>query len=432
MQKKEQAQKRMSALGRRAKNRLPMFFGGVLLSVPMFCALPLLALVIVAGCVNVYLSWGLASHKITINQPAPAPTQVANAQPRATLAALSTQVAAFSQRTTPSSTPTSTPPMPPIAVTLTAPYLVSHPMADYTIEGLRERAYPGGTIHIRSVLTATNVFTRYYIDYPSDGLTITGVMQVPRGEGPFPVVILNHGYIPRENYWSGADTSNAAQYLNRRGYLTIAPDFRSWGQSDVGNSFFSTGQVTDALNLISSLASIPEADRERVGMWGHSMGGGVTTKAITIDPRIKAAVLYAPVSADDTQVLERWGTGCKGGQPDDSTEECAGAEVLASDVDMRLYLAYKYAASSPQVLDQVSPINYFDLVIAPVQIHIGTADTTTPPEWSEAIRRALHDAGQEVEYFAYPGQGHAFEGEHWRLFMERVADFFDRHLANTS
>jgi dienelactone hydrolase len=432
MQKEEHAGKRKSALGRRAENWFPIFFGGVLLSIPALCALPLIALVVIGVGVNVYLVWGLSSLPVSVDQAVPAQTEEAIAEPAATLAALATKVAELSQTGASSQTVTSTPSAPSIGETPSIPILVSHPMTEYTIEGLRRRAYPGGTIQVRSVLTVTNSFTRYYIDYPSDELTITGVMQVPHGEGPFPVIILNHGYIPRDNYWPGADTWNAAQYLNQHGYLTIAPDFRSWGESDVANSFFSTGQVIDTLNLIGSLSSVPEADPERVGMWGHSMGGGVTSKAITIDPRIKAAVLYAPVSADDAEILARWGTGCKGGQPDGFAEECAGAEVLTNDIDEHLHQAYRSALSDPQILYQVSPINYFDAVVAPVQIHIGTADTTTPPEWSDAIKRALQEAGKEIEYYPYPGQGHTFEGEHWRSFMERVTQFFDHHLANTS
>jgi cephalosporin-C deacetylase-like acetyl esterase len=132
------------------------------------------------------------------------------------------------------------------------------------------------------VLTVTEVFTRYYIDYPSDDLTITGIMQVPRGEGPFPVVILNHGYIPPANYWSGADTWRAAEYLSSAGFLTLSSDFRGWGQSDEGPNYFRAGLVIDALNLVNSVASIPEADPTRIGMWGHSMGGGAATKLLAV------------------------------------------------------------------------------------------------------------------------------------------------------
>ncbi len=403
-----------------------MFFGGLFLSFPIPCAVFSMVLLTISALVNVYLAWRLPSRAISISYPPPTPAGVTIAESRATLAALATEVAMLSQTT--ASLPLGTPTPATPSISSIAPIPIPHPLADYTIEGLRARTYPGGTLRVRSVMTVTTVFTRYYIDYPSDGLTITGIMQVPQGDGPFPVVILNHGYIPRDSYWSGADTWNAAEYLNRRGYLTIAPDFRSWGESDIDNSFFSTGQVMDVLNLIGSLPSVPDADFERVGMWGHSMGGGITTKAITIDPRIKAAVLYAPVSADDADVLARWGTGCKLGPSGQLADNCGGAEILVSDIDESLAEAYAQAVSNPELLYQTSPINYFDFVVAPVQIHIGTADTRTPPEWSATLREALRDAGKEVEYFTYPGQGHVLKGEHWQLFMERVADFFDCHL----
>jgi dipeptidyl aminopeptidase/acylaminoacyl peptidase len=317
---------------------------------------------------------------------------------------------------TPTKTPTPTiPPTPTETPTLTiTPTSTPQPLEPYTIAGLRARSYPTGTIEVRWVITTTSHYTRYYIAYPSDDLTITGVMHVPHGEGPFPVVILNHGYIAPDRYWSGADTWRAADYLAQRGYLTIASDFRGWGGSDSGDNFFRNGLVIDVLNLISSLASVSQADPQRVGMWGHSLGGGVTTKVITIDQRIKAAVLYGPVSADDGEVMRRW--------PD---------WQRADDWNDPLWRAYRDAARDPAFLCRTSPIHYFDLVTASVQIHQGMGDTTTPPRWAEAIRDALLAAGKEVDYYAYEGQGHAFDGEAWALFMERVTAFFDMHLSGT-
>ena len=327
-----------------------------------------------------------------------------------TAAATATLPATFTPTLPPANTPTATPP-PTITPTPTnSPTPTPNPLLPYTIAGLRERTYPGGAIQIRAVLTATDVFTRYYIDYPSDELTITGVMQIPRGEGPFPVVILNHGYIAPGRYWSGADTWKAAEYLNSHGYLTLSSDFRGWGQSDRGENYFRAGLVIDALNLVGAIPSIPQADPARVGMWGHSMGGGVATKAITIDPRLKAAILYAPVSGDDTEVIARWGSGgLRGGDGDLAT-------------------AYRQTIRDRDFLRLTSPNHHFTGVTAAVQIHIGSADKTTPPPWAEAIRDALQAAGVEVEYFVYPGQGHAFQGESWDLFMQRVVEFFARTL----
>ena len=325
-----------------------------------------------------------------------------------------TTTATSTVTSTPTTTPTETA-TPTITPTPTnTPTPTPHPMEPFTIEGMREREYPGGTITIRSVLTTTATFTRYYIDYPSDDLTITGIMQIPSGDGPFPVVLLNHGYIPQSRYWSGADTWRAAEYLSKQGYLTLSSDFRTWGESDSGDNFFRTGLLIDALNLVGSVASIPQADPNRIGMWGHSMGGGVTTKAITIDPRIKAAVLYAPVSGKDPEVIERWGVGVR------------------RETDEVLVRAYGDAVFRDDFLERTSPINYFDFVTAPVQIHIGTADTSTPPEWSADLNAALVAANREVEYFVYQGQGHAFAGESWQLFMERVTDFFKRTLGESS
>lgn len=74
------------------------------------------------------------------------------------------------------------------------------------------------------------------------------------------------------------------------------------------------------------------------------------------------------------------------------------------------------------------PFHYLHLVSAPVQIHQGTADRTTPPQWALTIRDGLQAAGKSVEYFEYPGQGHAFEGDSWQLFLERTLEFLERHL----
>ncbi len=50
------------------------------------------------------------------------------------------------------------------------------------------------------------------------------------------------------------------------------------------------------------------------------------------------------------------------------------------------------------------------------------------PIWAEDIFHALQAAGKDVQYFSYPGAGHAFDGASWELFMKRVSDFFDRHV----
>ena len=108
----------------------------------------------------------------------------------------------------------------------------------------------------------------------------------------------------------------------------LSSDYRTWGDSDVGPSLFYSGLAIDVINLLDAIPSIPQADSDRIGMWGHSMGGGVTLKVLVVNagrvvpsstsgnnrtiPEIKAAVLYSTVSADDADIIARWGPGCVG------------------------------------------------------------------------------------------------------------------------
>ncbi len=327
----------------------------------------------------------------------------------------------------PAPSATAEPTAPPSATPI--PYL----MYPYTLRGLREHAYHGGEIRIRAALGLTNDYTSYLVDYPSDGLTISGVLQIPHGEGPFPVIVMNHGFFKRGEYASGDGTRRAAEVLNRSGYITIAPDYRSWGSSDTGYSFFQAGLVIDVINLLQAVPSIPKADPQRIGMWGHSMGGGVTTKVLAVDGRVRAAVLYAPNSADDADLIERWGLGCIGDiSSGELREDCNSADIIPGSLPPELIQAYREAAADPLLLEAMAPIHHLEWFAAPVQIHIGEADGqyigATPPAWSRKLYEALLAAGKPVEYYTYPGQGHSFTGEDWQTFMHRAVAFFDRYV----
>lgn len=329
---------------------------------------------------------------------------------------------------------TSTPsPVPTTTFTASPTPTIEELIFPYTIDGLRRHDYRSGKIHIRSILDENDKFTSYLIDYPSDGLTITGVMQIPVGEGPFPVILMNHGFFSRSAYNSGDGTDRASAFLSGHGYITLASDYRSWGDSDIGDSFFYSGLVTDVINLINAIPSIEQADPDRVGMWGHSMGGGVTMKVLTIDKRVKAAVLYSPVSADFVDIVDRWGPGCFG---DIAQGElilgCNSSDVIPDDLPQNLQDAYRFAASDADTLSEISPYYHLDVVNVPVQIHYGTEDgkylSGTPPQWSVKLTQGLRDAGKQAELYQYEGEGHSFIGQPWFDFMGRTLRFFDKYV----
>jgi uncharacterized protein len=322
--------------------------------------------------------------------------------------------------------------VPTLEPTATVPVLM-HP---YTILGLQQHTFQSGSVHIRGLLEKTDIYARYLIDYSSEGLTITGIMQIPvHGHEPFPVIIMNHGFFARASYASGDGTWRAAQYLNQHGYLTLASDYRSWGGSDIGPSLYYTGLVIDVMNLIKAIPSIPQANQNEIGVWGHSMGGGVTLKLLEVDPLIKAGVLYSTVSGDDADQLARWGLGCIG---DIAAGElrvgCNSSDIVPLSLAPNLIQAYQASSKDPGLLQEISSIFHLDLIVAPIQISYGTNDgqtlAGTPPEWSRKLSQSLLAAHKDVSLFAYEGEGHSFNGDHWLAFMERSAMFFDHFVKN--
>ena len=185
---------------------------------------------------------------------------------------------------------------------------------------------------------------------------------------------------------------------------------------------------------MNALPSIPEADTDRIGMWGHSMGGGITAKVLTIvGARVKAAVLYSSVSADFADVIGRWGPGCIGDVYEgEATFGCNSSDILPLDLPADLTASYFDATTDPVMLEAVSPLYHFDLVKAPVQVVYGTEDgktsAGTPPEWSKKMYQAFVDAGVDAEIFGYQGEEHSFIGDPWFVFMAKTQLFFDEHV----
>jgi pimeloyl-ACP methyl ester carboxylesterase len=299
-------------------------------------------------------------------------------------------------------------PIPTITLTASATPTVEELIYPFTIDGLREHDFQSGKINIRSTLSKNDKFTTYLIDYPSEELTITGVMQIPE-EMVILMILLNHGFFSRSVYNSGDGTDRAAAFLAEHGYITLASDYRSWGGSEVGTSFFYSGLAMDVINLINAIPYIKQADPERIGMWGHSMGGGVTMRVLTIDSRVKGAVLYSPVSADFADIIERWGPGCFGDiAQGELIVGCNSSDVIPGDLPLNLQDAYRFAASDADMLKEISPFYHLDYVTAPVQIHYGTEDgkflSGTPPQWSVKLTEGLRDAGKQTEMYQYEGR----------------------------
>jgi uncharacterized protein len=267
------------------------------------------------------------------------------------------------------------------------------------IEQLRQREFSGGKITVEETISDNSEYTSYIFSYPSDDLTIFGSMNVPKGKGPFSVIILNHGYYNPSRYTSGDGTATMADILARNGYLTVASDYRGHGKSD--NDQGRRGghrpeYAIDVLNLIASLKSLDKADIAKIGMWGHSMGGEVSLRTIEATDQVKAVALWAPTSGN------------------------------AGD-NHAFYGGHDARPTTPDV-EGISPINYLRYISAPISLHQGTVDTEVNPEWAKELYDALKKEGKQVEYFEYEGQDHNFRNLGWDLISERTLNFYDKYL----
>jgi dipeptidyl aminopeptidase/acylaminoacyl peptidase len=274
-------------------------------------------------------------------------------------------------------------------------------------------------LEITDTLETNELFTRYAIKYPSDGLEIHGFMNVPNVGDNFPVALVLHGYIDPDEYELVPYTRRYADALTEAGYFVIHPNFRNYPPSDSGPDPYRIGYATDVLNLIAiireqsqdPLGTLRRANADDINLWGHSMGGGVALRVITVvnEPYLRAAVLYGSMSGDEAKNygrIRQWTNSSRG------------------QFEM---------AAPPETLEAISPLFNLERVEAAVAVHHSYADDVVPVEWSQEVCDVLEglSAAGEIpfapECFFYEAQPHTFRGGGDALFMERTIEFFNRH-----
>ena len=98
-----------------------------------------------------------------------------------------------------------------------------------SLPALFDEEVTGGDLRRLSTVGEFETYTSYRITYRSGDLTISGVMNVPTGDGPFPAVVLNHGYVPPKAYVTGQGMERERHYLAREGFVVLHTDYRGHG-----------------------------------------------------------------------------------------------------------------------------------------------------------------------------------------------------------
>lgn len=315
--------------------------------------------------------------------------------------------------------PTSTPVPPTVTATATfTPTATLHPL---TIESMRQRSYPGSTLTVEEELTAAANFSRSIVSYQSDGLKIYALLTIPVGDPPpggWPVIIFNHGYIPPDQYQTTERYVAYVNYFASRGYIVIKPDYRGHGNSEgtPGGAYSSPGYIIDVLNAVGSMRQFPGANPDKIGMWGHSMGGHLTLRAMVVDPGIKVGVIWAGVVGSYPDMMNNW-------RPTPIPTLAETSRRFSSD----LARTYDSPEENPGFYDSISPIAFVADLTSPIQIHHSEEDHEVPFAFSQSLYDAMLAAGKEVELYAYPGDDHNIANS-FSLAMQRSVEFFDRIL----
>lgn len=296
-----------------------------------------------------------------------------------------------------------------------------HPMA---ILAQRQTPYPGSPITIERTLEPGANYQRYYAYYLSEGLKIYALLTVPNGERPaggWPAIVFNHGYIPPTQYRTTERYIAYVDNLARNGYIVFRIDYRGHDRSEgaARGGYGDPGYLIDVLNAVSALRQYPEANPEKIGMWGHSMGGYLTLRAMVLSPEIKAGVIWAGVVASYSDLLNNWRrSGAAASQP---------IPTVARGWRANWVEQYGSPEDNPEFWSSLSANSYLADLSGPLQLHHGSADEDVPWEFSQSLYDQAVAAGQEIEFYIYPGDNHNLSG-FFSTAMARTIAFYDKYL----
>ena len=157
-------------------------------------------------------------------------------------------------------------------------------------------------------------FTRQLVTFKSHDLTLAGFLFKPKGSGPFPAIVWNHGSEKAPD--GGPQFDTVAKVFVPAGYVVFAPMRRGHGESqgtyivglldsirntqgvDAANRetvhLLETEQLDDQLAGLTFLKTLPYVDSSRLLVAGCSFGGIETLLAAERDVGYKAAIAISP------------------------------------------------------------------------------------------------------------------------------------------
>lgn len=288
------------------------------------------------------------------------------------------------------------------------------------VSELRLEKFSGSNVSLEKNLEDGEGYTKQIISYYSDGLKIFGLLTIPKGDGKFPLVVFNRGFIDPKDYQTDRQYLRYLDHFAQSGFVVFKSDYRGIGNSEgESESVTSSANATDVLNGLASLKSNPSIDFEKCFIWGHSMGAMVTLHCLLVpsaniasQPNWLAGSLWAGFIIPYHQILSRW-------LASNDKQRQRAEEMLKNFGDPNI---------DPTPWQEISPFYFLDQLPCPIQLHHGTLDTSIPQSDSIQFHEQLSRANKEAGIYLYPNGDHNLSGPELAVAMDRTVEFFKSKL----
>ena len=193
-------------------------------------------------------------------------------------------------------------------------------------------------------------------------------------------------------------------YMAQQGYVVFTLDNRGSDARgkrfcDVTHRNLGVNEMADQMKGVEFLKSKSFVDADKIGVFGWSFGGFMTTSLLTSQPEtFKVGVAGGPVI--DWKYYEIMYGERYMDTPQDNPEGYAKASLLDKVKNLKGRLLIIHGAQDPVVVQQHS-MNFIEASIK---------------------------AGKQVDYFLYPNHEHNVGGRERIHMYAKIADYFDVHL----
>ena len=140
------------------------------------------------------------------------------------------------------------------------------------------------------------------VEFNAEGTLLRGWHYLPDGvTGPAPTIVMAHGFSAVKEMYLDA----YAEVFAAAGLGALVFDNRNFGASEgePRQEIDPWAQVRDYRHAITYARTLPEVDRDRIGVWGSSYSGGHVLVVGAIDRRVRCIVSQVPLISGYRNIL---------------------------------------------------------------------------------------------------------------------------------